>query len=131
MIDRPDYINAIVPYIDKPLVKILADIRRCGKSTIFEMLKLELLKRGVSEGNIIQKRYTEMDIPESTSAKEMYDELLSAIAGKGRCYLLLDEIQEIKDHYPKYVVTMSSMDVGIKNGIKIVHLTNFLLEEKW
>ena len=70
MIDRPDYINAITPFIDKPLVKILAGIRRCGKSTIFEMLKLELLKRGVDEGNIIQKRYTEMDIPENTSAAE-------------------------------------------------------------
>ena len=69
MIDRPDYINAITPFIDKPLVKILAGIRRCGKSTIFEMLKLELLKRGVSEGNIIQKECTEMDIPESTSGK--------------------------------------------------------------
>ena len=113
MIDRPNYINAIVPYIDKPLVKILAGIRRCGKSTIFEMLKLELLKRGVSEGNIIQKRYTEMDIPESTSAKEMYDELLNAIAGKGRCYLLLDEIQEIKDWEKAVNSLLEGADVDI------------------
>lgn len=63
MIYRPDYINAVAPFIDKPLVKILAGIRRCRKSTIFEMLMLELLKRGVSESNIIQKKYTEMDIP--------------------------------------------------------------------
>ena len=43
MINRPDYINAITPFIDVPVVKILAGIRRCGKSTIFEMLKQELL----------------------------------------------------------------------------------------
>ena len=42
MINRPDYIAAIEPFIDKPLVKILAGIRRCGKSTIFEMLREEL-----------------------------------------------------------------------------------------
>ena len=40
-------------------------------------------------------------------------------------------LMEIKDHYLKYVVTMNSMDAGIENGIKIFHLTDFLLEEKW
>ena len=95
MIFRSDYINAIRPFIDAPLVKILAGIRRCGKSTIFEMLKVELLSRGIPEDHIIQKRYTEMDIPENITAKQMYDELLVTMDGKGRCYLLLDEIQEV------------------------------------
>ena len=113
MIDRPDYINAVTPFIDKPLVKILAGIRRCGKSTIFEMLKLELLKRGIDESNIIQKRYTEMDIPENTSAAEMYHELLSAISGKGRCYLLLDEIQEVKDWEKAVNSLLEGADVDI------------------
>lgn len=95
MINRPDYINAITPFIDVPVVKILAGIRRSGKSTIFELIKQELIRRGVAEGSIIQKRYTEMDIPENITAKEMYDDLSAAIDGKGRCYLLLDEVQEI------------------------------------
>ena len=96
MIFRPDYISAITPFIDKPLVKILAGVRRCGKSTIFEMLREELLRRGVPEDRIIQKRYTEMDIPENITAQAMYDQLREAMEGKGRCYLLLDEIQEVK-----------------------------------
>ena len=95
MINRPDYIEAVEPFIDKPLVKILAGVRRCGKSTIFAMLKEEFLRRGISEDHIISKRYTEMDIPENITAKQMYDELLEAMKGKGHCYLLLDEIQEI------------------------------------
>ena len=45
MIIRPDYINAITPYIDTPLVKILAGVRRCGKSTILEMMKEEYDRR--------------------------------------------------------------------------------------
>ena len=40
-------------------------------------------------------------------------------------------LMEIKDHYPKYVVTLNDMDVGIENGIKIVHLQNFLLADTW
>ena len=95
MINRPDYIAAIGPFIDKPLIKILVGIRRCGKSTIFEMLRVELLRRGIGEDQIVCKRYTEMDIPENITAKQMYDELTAAMAGKGHCYLLLDEIQEI------------------------------------
>ncbi len=96
MIVRPDYIRAVTPFIDKPLVKILAGVRRCGKSTIFQMLYDELVNRGVEKDRIIQKRYTEMDIPEDISAKDMYEQLRSDIQGKGRCYLLLDEIQEVK-----------------------------------
>ena len=96
MIVRPDYIRAVTPFIDKPLVKILAGVRRCGKSTIFQMLYDELVNRGVEKDRIIQKRYTEMDIPEDISAKDMYEQLRSDIQGKGRCYLLLDEMQEVK-----------------------------------
>ena len=95
MIFRPDYIRKLQPFIDKPLVKILSGIRRCGKSTIFEMLKAELCARGLPEDRIIHKTYTEMDIPENITAKQMYDELTAMMRGKEHCYLLLDEIQEV------------------------------------
>ena len=113
MINRPDYIEAVKPFIDKPLVKILAGVRRCGKSTIFEMLKEEFLRRCVSADHIICKRYTEMDIPENITAKQMYDELTAAMLGKGHCYLLLDEIQEI-DGWEKAVNSLlESTDADI------------------
>lgn len=94
MITRPDYVNAIKPFIDSPLVKILAGVRRCGKSTILEMVKEELETRGVSKENIISRKYNEIEF-EDMSAKEMYDDLKKEITGKGRCYLFLDELQEI------------------------------------
>lgn len=113
MILRPDYMNAIAPFIDQPIVKILAGIRRSGKSTIFEMLKLELQKRGVSESNIIQRKYTEMDIPQNITAQQMYSELKSAIAGKGRCYLLLDELQEVNGWEKAVNSLLEGSDVDI------------------
>lgn len=96
MVFRPDYINALSPYIGKPLVKILAGIRRSGKSTILQMLAQELAKRGIPEDHIIQRRYTGMDIPDDITAKQMYDQLLADMEGKGRCCLLLDEVQEVE-----------------------------------
>lgn len=94
MIIRPDYINMVTPFINVPLVKILAGVRRCGKSTIFEMLIEELKNRGISADNIIERKY---DSPDYTdfSAKDMYTDLKEAIRDRGRCYLFLDEIQEI------------------------------------
>ena len=109
MIFRPDYIEALKPFMGKPLVKILAGIRRCGKSTIFEMLREELIRRKIPAENIIVKRYTEMDIPENLTAKQMYDELIAAMDGKGYCYLLLDEIQEI-DGWEKAVNSL--LEIG-------------------
>ena len=79
MILRPDYIEAVKPFMDAPLVKILTGVRRCGKSTIFEMIRQELLERGIPEDHIIMKKYTEMDIPDTITAKQMYDELVSRV----------------------------------------------------
>ena len=113
MVYRPDYIEALRPFMDKPLVKILAGVRRCGKSTIFRMLHDEFLNMGIPAENIIQKSYSEMDLPENISAKEMYDELVKSIAGKGRCYLLLDEIQEIAGWEKAVNSLLESKDVDI------------------
>ena len=113
MILRPSYIEAIAPFIDQPLVKILAGVRRCGKSTIFEMLADELRRRGVPEDRIIKKRYTEMDIPADISAKDMYDDLKLQIQGKDRCYLLLDEIQEVKGWEKTVNSLLEGADVDI------------------
>ena len=113
MILRPSYIEAIAPFIDQPLVKILAGVRRCGKSTIFEMRADELRRRGVPEDRIIKKRYTEMDIPADISAKDMYDDLKLQIQGKDRCYLLLDEIQEVKGWEKTVNSLLEGADVDI------------------
>lgn len=113
MIIRPDYINALTPFIDAPLVKILAGVRRCGKSTILEMMKYELKNRGVKDENIIFRKYNEMEIDDGFTSKTMYDELKAAIEGKGRCYLLLDELQEI-DGWEKAVNSLlEGADVDI------------------
>ena len=113
MILRPDYIKAVEPYIDAPLVKILSGVRRCGKSTILEMIQAELKNRGIEEERIISKRYTEMDVDENYTSKEMYAELKNLIADKGRCYLFIDEPQEV-DNWEKVVNSLfESEDVDI------------------
>lgn len=95
MVIRPNYLEKIRPFIDVKLVKILAGIRRCGKSTILEMLKQELLARGVEGSNIITRKYSNEDYDEFFTSKQMYEELKGFMVNGKRYYLLLDELQEV------------------------------------
>lgn len=113
MILRPDYMNAITPFIDAPLVKILSGVRRCGKSTILAMMKEEFINRGIAEENIIVRNYASADFEDTFTAKEMYRDLQEAIAGKGRCYLFLDELQEITGWEKVVNSLLESADVDL------------------
>ena len=95
MIIRQHYLNMLKIYRDVPLVKILSGIRRCGKSTILEMLRDDLLKSGIAADHIISMRYTSEDYDDGMTDKDMYQIIRERMTGDGRYYLLLDEVQEI------------------------------------
>ena len=80
---RPDYINAIAPFMDKRLVKILAGVRRCGKTTILSMIERELKNRNIAPDHIISRNYSNIAYDDYT-AKKMYSDLKAAMNGKGR-----------------------------------------------
>lgn len=95
MIIRPQYMDMLKNYRDVPLVKILAGIRRCGKSTILEMLRDDLLKSGIAADHIISMRYTSEDFDDGMTDKDMYNGIKEQMTDDGRYYILLDEVQEI------------------------------------
>ena len=95
MIIRPQYMNTLKTYRDVPLVKILAGIRRCGKSTILDMLRDDLLKCGIAADHILSMRYTSEDFDDGMTDKAMYQGIKEQMTDDGRYYLLLDEVQEI------------------------------------
>lgn len=95
MIIRPQYMNTLKTYRDVPLVKILAGIRRCGKSTILDMLRDDLLKSGIAADHILSMRYTSEDFDDGMTDKAMYQGIKEQMTDDGRYYLLLDEVQEI------------------------------------
>lgn len=95
MIIRPRYMEMLKTYRDVPLVKILSGIRRCGKSTLLEMLEKDLLASGVSADRVIRMRYTSEDLDHGMTDKEMYAGIKEKMTDDGRYYLLLDEVQEV------------------------------------
>lgn len=95
MIPRPYYLDALKKYRNVPLVKILSGIRRCGKSTILDMLKEDLISSGITSDHVICVRYTSEELDDSMTAKEMYHYIKGKITDSLRYYVLLDEVQEI------------------------------------
>lgn len=94
MITRSLYLNQLKPFIDKKIIKILAGVRRSGKSTILEMLEDYLLRNGVNNDHIIFINYS-YNLQDQYSKENMLIELKEFIKDDERYYLMLDEIQEI------------------------------------
>lgn len=97
MIYRKTYMDQIIPFIDTPFVKILTGVRRCGKSTVMEMIKEVLLQRGVSKENIISYCFDSLEHEEIDTASKLYKEIKGQIRKDEKMYIFLDEIQEVKD----------------------------------
>ena len=95
MIIRPQYMNILKTYRDVSLVKILLGIRRCGKSTILDMLRDDLQQSGIAADHIISMCYTSEEFDDGMTDKDMYNGIKEQMTDAGRYYLLLDEVQEI------------------------------------
>lgn len=98
---RENYLNKIRGFYDDPeMIKVITGIRRCGKSTLLEMVKEELIEKGVKEKNIIdikldKRPFKGIDTPEKL--EELID---SYIKDKNFKYLFIDEIQNVKNFEP-------------------------------
>ena len=52
-IERTEYLQWLERWKDKQIIKVVSGVRRCGKSTLFEIYKNKLLKSGVKKEQII------------------------------------------------------------------------------
>ena len=54
MINRDNYLNKLIRFKDKELIKVITGIRRCGKSTLFDIYINYLLKNNIKKEQIIR-----------------------------------------------------------------------------
>lgn len=95
MISRPNYTEQLKNFINKPQIKIITGIRRSGKSTILRLLKEALVSAGVKEDQLILVNFESFAFSEFTTAHKLYQYVKEKIQQDKKCYLLLDEIQEV------------------------------------
>lgn len=96
MIERVEYLEKIKKWKDKDVIKIVTGIKRCGKSTLFD-LYIEYLKSiGIKDDHIISINLESLDYT-FNNYKELYDYVVNLIKDKEKYYVFLDEIQNLSD----------------------------------
>lgn len=102
MIERPYYLEFLKKLKDKQIIKVVTGIRRCGKSTLFELYKNYLLSQGVSKDQIISLNFENPKDMIFNDWKELYDYIDGKLISDKKNYIFLDEIQ-ILDSFEKVV----------------------------
>lgn len=97
MIERKTYIDKLIPFVEKPVIKVITGIRRCGKSTLLKQIIQLLENRNVKREQII---HINMELMEFDHLKN-YTDLYAYIQEKqsktqGNSYVLIDEVQEVE-----------------------------------
>jgi len=97
MIKREQYLQKIIPLIDKPFIKVITGIRRCGKSVILKQLIDLFHESGIKDEKIIYYNFESLVNVEIDGYLKLYKEIKDKITDNERYYILLDEIQEISE----------------------------------
>lgn len=102
MIERKEYLNFLLKLKDKKIIKVVTGIRRCGKSTLFELYKKYLLENNVSKEQIISFNFENPDDNKYDNWRDLYNAIKSKMVCNKMNYIFLDEIQVI-DNFEKLV----------------------------
>ncbi|MCL1943516.1 MAG: ATP-binding protein [Candidatus Azobacteroides sp.] len=97
MIAREIHLKRLRVLKDQDLIKVITGVRRCGKSTLLEAFRNELLESGVHVDNIVFFNFEERENIKFNDWTVLYDEILSKIKPNQKNYVFLDEIQLIAD----------------------------------
>ena len=115
MIARDIYMERLKAYKDNKLIKVVTGLRRCGKSTLLQLYKHFLLKEGVRPDCIIDINFELMAYDDIRDYKQFYNFVRGEIPTGSKCYLLLDEIQQV-DSWEKAINSLNvetDIDVDI------------------
>lgn len=94
-IQRNDYLNKLTALRDKQIIKVITGVRRCGKSTMLEIMQDELRTTGVEEARIITINLEDYDNKELRDPDALYDHVKSRLHKSKMTYIFLDEIQHV------------------------------------
>lgn len=98
MTKRELYIEKIKSFIDKDIIKVLTGIRRSGKSVMLKLIMEELKQNKIDEKQFININFENLINRELTTADKLHEYILKKASEiKKKCYIFLDEIQEVKD----------------------------------
>ena len=93
--NRKEYIEKLLAYKDKDLIKVVSGLRRSGKSTLLELYRELLLNQGVGKRQI---QFYNFELPENYLSKtwdNIYYDIKKKLQADKPNYIFLDEVQNI------------------------------------
>ena len=97
MIIRKKYLEDLIQLKDKNIIKVITGIRRCGKSTLFELYQDYLLQSGVSREQIISVNLEDGDYRNIRTAETLYTYVAERLIENTMNYVFLDEAQQAEN----------------------------------
>lgn len=95
IIPRPHYLDKILPFVNKGMIKVLTGQRRVGKSYILNSVESEIRKMD-SDANFVRINLEDYAYSHITTAEALNAEITSKLSSAGRNYIFVDEIQEVE-----------------------------------
>ena len=96
-IERTEYLERLVRWQDKQIIKVITGIRRCGKSTLMEQFQNRLIASGVSPEQIIAVNLEDYAFEELLDPRKLHAYVLERLPERGKAYVFLDEVQNVRD----------------------------------
>ncbi|MBU9745623.1 ATP-binding protein [Lachnospiraceae bacterium ASD3451] len=97
MISRNEYLDNLINLRDKQLIKVITGIRRCGKSTLFELYQEYLLRNSVESEQIISINLEDGDYADIDDSKSLYNLVKTHLLPDKMNYIFLDEVQRVSE----------------------------------
>lgn len=95
MIERSNYLEQLEAWKEKDVIKVISGVRRCGKSTLMELFKQQLMRQGITQENIVHINLELLEYEHLLEYHALHNEILKRCTSSGMHYVLIDEIQNV------------------------------------
>lgn len=105
LIQREQYLAFLRRHKDQDVIKVVSGVRRCGKSTLFELFKQELLASGVKANQIISINFEDLEYEPLQEYHALHEYIVKRLIPDIPMYVFLDEVQ----HVPQFEKVVGSL----------------------
>ena len=96
-LERKEYLNRLIAFRDKQLIKVVTGVRRCGKSTLLEIFQDYLRANGAEENQIIAINLEDFDYFSLREPAALHAYIKERLIPGKMTYVFIDEIQHCAD----------------------------------
>jgi len=102
---RKEYLDQLISWREKQLIKVITGVRRCGKSTLFSLYIDHLKQTGVDDEQIISINLEDVDNEHLLDYKTLHAYIKDRLCKDKYSYVFIDEVQQC----PQYEKTVDSL----------------------